>query len=430
MRRLRRLRARHVLVIGTFLIALLLYIDRTCISAAKGPIVDAFFSDKDEETQDKLFGWILSIFTLGYALAQTPSGIMADRFGPRKVLASVIAIWSALTAVTGAAFNYASMMVTRFLFGMGEAGAFPGLARATFSWFPMRERGLVTGINFSASRIGGAVAFPMMVALIGAVGWRGAFFVLGAFGIGFALLWLLLFRDDPLDHPHVGEAEKKFIAENRQKPAEGAAGGKLSFSKIVRSANMRRTMLQYFCSNFTFFFSLGWLFTHVKETYQLTSGEASWLAAMPLLGGAFGNWFSGWLVDRIYRKGDHVASRRIPAIIGFSLAAIGMVFSLYMDNAFSAVLFLTLAVFGADMTLSPSWSFCVDIGGNHAGAVSGTMNMAGNLGAFCTALAFPYLKGWFGSTDPFFYIAAALNVVAVIMWLGMRPDRPILAEKF
>ena len=142
------MRARHILVIGTFLIALLLYIDRACISVAKGPIVDSFFSGKDKETQDKLFGWILSIFTLGYALAQTPSGIMADRFGPRRVLAGVIAAWSLLTVMTGAAFNYVSMLVTRFLFGMGEAGAFPGLARATFSWFPVKERGLVTGITF------------------------------------------------------------------------------------------------------------------------------------------------------------------------------------------------------------------------------------------------------------------------------------------
>ena len=161
----RKLYARHVLVLGTFTIALLLYIDRACISAAKGPIVDTFFGDLDEDQQDKLFGWILSIFTLGYALAQTPSGMLADRYGPRSVLATVIAIWSALTAITGATWNYVSMLITRFLFGAGEAGAFPGMARAVFSWIPVRERGLVTGINFSASRLGGAIAFPLMVSL-------------------------------------------------------------------------------------------------------------------------------------------------------------------------------------------------------------------------------------------------------------------------
>lgn len=421
------MRARHILVIGTFLIALLLYIDRACISVAKGPIVEALFSGQDKEAQDKLFGWILSIFTLGYALAQTPSGIMADRFGPRKVLAGVIAAWSVLTAMTGATFNYVSMLVTRFLFGMGEAGAFPGLARATYSWFPVRERGLVTGINFSASRLGAAAALPLMVWLIDAVGWRGAFFTLGAIGVVFAILWLLLFRDDPLEHPRVAEAEKRYIAEHRQRPPAGVART-LPFATLLRSPNMRRNMVQYFCSNFTFFFCLGWLYPHIKTTYGLSAGEAGFLAALPLVGGAAGNWYSGWLVDRIYSRGKLVASRRTTAVIGFSLAALGLLISVHMGTAIGAVAFLTLAVFGADMTLSPSWSFCVDVGGHHAGAVSGTMNMAGNIGSFCTALAFPYLKGWFGSTDPFFYIGAALNVLAIFMWLGMRPDQPLQAD--
>ncbi len=421
------MRARHILVIGTFLIALLLYIDRACISVAKGPIVETFFSGKDKETQDKLFGWVLSIFTLGYALAQTPSGIMADRYGPRKVLAGVIAAWSVLTAMTGAAFNYVAMLVTRFLFGVGEAGAFPGLARATFSWFPVSERGLVTGINFSASRLGAAAALPLMVWLIEAVGWRGAFYTLGAIGVGFAILWYLLFRDDPVDHPLVGDAEKKHIAEHRQQVSAGAAE-KLPFATVLRSPNMRRNMVQYFCSNFTFFFCLGWLYPHIKNTYGLSASEAGLLAALPLIGGAAGNWFSGWRVDRIYSQGKLVSSRRSTAIIGFSLAAVGLLISVHMESAIGAVAFLTLAVFGADMTLSPSWSFCVDVGGRHAGAVSGTMNMAGNIGSFCTALAFPYLKGWFGSTDRFFYIGAALNVLAIFMWLGMRPDQPLQAE--
>lgn len=421
------MRARHILVFGTFLVSLLLYIDRACISVAKEPVVDTFFAGMDEEKQDYLFGWILSIFTLGYALAQTPSGIMADRYGPRRVLASVIAIWSLLTALTGAAFNYVSMLVTRFLFGMGEAGAFPALARSTFSWYPVKERGLVTGINFSASRIGGAAAIPLMAWLITEVGWRNSFFILGGIGVLFAIVWFALFRDDPVEHKWVSEEEKRFIAEHRQQPTKSAAR-KLPFTQIVRSPNMRKTMVQYFCSNFTFFFTLGWMFPYMKKTYELSTTHAAWLAAIPLLGGAAGNWFSGWLVDRIYRKGQHVRSRRVPALVGFSLAALGLLITVQMSNEVAAVAFLTLAIFGADMTLSPSWSFCVDIGDEHAGAVSGTMNMAGNFGSFCTALAFPYLEGWFGSNKPFFYIAAGLNVVAIIMWLQMRPDRPLKSE--
>ncbi|MEM6346882.1 MAG: MFS transporter, partial [Bacteroidota bacterium] len=121
---------------GMFLLALLLYIDRVCISVAKEPIAGSL------DLNDKQMGWVLSVFALGYALCQVPAGSMSDRYGPRKVLASIVSFWSLLTAFTGAAFSYGSLLIIRLLFGAGEAGAFPGMSRAVFSWFPLRERGL------------------------------------------------------------------------------------------------------------------------------------------------------------------------------------------------------------------------------------------------------------------------------------------------
>lgn len=407
---------RTFLVAGTFTISLLLYIDRTCIQVAG----DAIKSDLSlSNTQ---FGWILSIFTLGYALAQTPSGAVADRYGPRKLLTGVVALWSALTALTAAGFNFVSMLVIRFLFGVSEAGAFPGMARATLTWFPTRERGLVTGINFSASRLGGALSLPLMVWLIDTAGWRGAFVFLGLFGIGFAAVWWMVFRDSPEEHPSIPDEEKNYIIENRQKVSGGQTAPKVAFVKMVCDRNIQLLMLQYFCSNFTFFFCLSWLFKHVKDTYDLTASNAGLLAALPLLGGAAGNWFSGWFVDYLYKHHGLTMSRRFPAVAGFFLATVGLLVSLRMETALPAVLFLTLAVFGADMTLSPSWSTCVDVGGRRSGAVSGTMNMAGNIGSFATSLAFPYLLLWAGSSTPFFYLAAGLNAVAIITWLGINPN--------
>jgi ACS family glucarate transporter-like MFS transporter len=184
-------------------------------------------------------------------------------------------------------------------------------------------------------------------------------------------------------------------------------------------------MMQYFCSNFTFFFCLTWLFPYLKDTYELTPVNASLLCALPFIGGAIGNWFSGWLVDFLFVRCGLNFSRRVPAIVGFALAAIGMYGSLQMTDASSTIALLTLAVFGADMTLSPSWSYCVDIGGKSAGAVSGTMNMAGNIGAFTTAIAYPYLKQWYASPEPFFYLAAGLNIVAIVTWMFMRAERPL-----
>ena len=146
---------------------------------------------------------------------------------------------------------------------------------------------------------------------------------------------------------------------------------------------------------------------------------------MPLIAGAVGNWVSGALVDYIYRTGRWKWSRRTPAILGFSLVIIGILVSLYMETALGAVLWLSVAIFGADMTLSPSWSFCMDIGQEDSGKVSGMMNMAGNLGAFATALAFPYLQAWTGSNEPFFYVAAVLAGIAIFCWLKMDPGKEV-----
>lgn len=371
------------------------------------------------------WGWAMAIFTLGYALAQTPAGTLADRSGPRMMLSIVVFLWSVMTAVTGAVTNFVGLMIARFVFGATEAGAFPGLARATLSWYPVRERGLVTGINFSASRLGASLAMPLMTALIAWQGWRNAFYILGGVGIAFAVTWFFGFRDDPTEHPLVSDEEKDYIVTHRQKVSTNPAET-IRFARIISSGSVWLAMVQYFCSNFTFFFCLTWLFPYLKDNYGLTPVNASLLCSLPFIGGAIGNWFSGWLVDFLFVRRGIVFSRRVPAIVGFALAAIGLYLSLQMTTATSTIAFLTLAVFGADMTLSPSWSYCVDIGGKSAGAVSGTMNMAGNIGAFATAIAYPYLKAWYASPEPFFYLAAVLNLVAIVCWLMIRPDRTLL----
>lgn len=411
---------RFLLVFGTFLLSLLLYIDRVTISAAKTPIASSL------SLSEVQMGWILSAFALGYALFQTPAGILADSYGPRKMLAIIVSFWSLFTAMTGAAWNYLSMLIVRFMFGIGEAGAFPGIARTVYAWIPVKERGLTTGINFSGSRLGAAFALPLIAWMINEIGWRTSFLVFGIIGFLWALVWYLWFRDDPTQHKGISEIEKEYILKNRQQPDPEQAQTGIRISSLAKSSNMRLAMLQYFSSNFTFFFTLTWLFPHIQETYQLGSVEAGFYSSAPLICGALGNWFSGWWVDYLYRRKNLSISRKLPASIGFGLAAIGLIASLYMDNVGGAIIFLSLAIFGADMTLSPSWSLCVDIGGRGSGAVSGTMNMAGNLGAFLTALAFPYLKEITGSDMTFFYIGALLNVLAIIFWLNINPNKQIL----
>jgi MFS transporter, ACS family, glucarate transporter len=411
---------RHLLIVSTFLLSVLLYVDRTCISLAKEDVT------RELGLNNEQWAWVLAAFAFGYALFQTPGGAMADKLGGRLVLSAVVTAWSVFTGLTAAAWNFVSLLVIRFLFGAGEAGAFPGMARVVYSWIPVKERGLVKGINFSGSRIGAALAMPGVAWLIHQIGWHKAFLVLMLIGLVWAAFWWLWFRDEPTQHKTISKSELHFILANRQDgSANGAKPEPLRVGRMFASGNLWLMMAQYFGSNFTFFFSLTWLYPYVKSKYNLTAVDAGFYAMIPLLGGAVGNIFSGWLVDFLYQRGQVALSRKLPAIAGFILAALGMVMSLHQATAGGAVFWLTIAIFGADMTLSPSWSFCIDIGGKHAGAVSGTMNMAGNLGSAITALAFAYLPESSKGNEAFFYTAAALSGAAIVCWLLANPERRI-----
>jgi ACS family glucarate transporter-like MFS transporter len=413
---------RYRLIGLTFALSMLLYIDRVAISTARGPITSEL------GLSDTQFGWVLSAFALGYALFQTPGGLFVDRFGARVALTSVVTLWSVFTALTGVARGYFTLLLYRFLFGAGEAGAYPTCARAFYNWLPVAERGLAQGINFSGARLGAAFALPAVAWLVSAAGWRVAFYILGFIGFLYAAVWWWWFRDLPESHQSVSDTERRLILERRAAVATESAPPPLRFSAIVRSSNMWIAMGQYFASNFTFFFCLTWLFPYLQRTYGLQATQAGLLSSAPLIGGALGNWVGGSIVDLLYRQARWRLSRQLPAVVGFVLAAAGLLASLVADQMYAKVLLLAIAVFGADMTLPPSWAFCIDIGRSHAGTVSGTMNMAGNVGSFVTSLAFPYLLIWTGSPSPFFVVGAVLNVGAAILWMSARPDRPIVGD--
>lgn len=409
---------RYLLVMMTFIHTLNLYIDRAVISASKESII------ADLNLTLTQWGWIMAIFTLGYAVFQTPSGYLADRKGPRWVLTYIVFFWSCLTTATGFAWNYASMMVIRFFFGAGEAGAFPSLSKVTFNWFPVKERGIVQGINFSGARIGAALGLPFVAYLISVIGWRYSFVFFGVTGMMLAVLWYLIFRDKPDNYKYISEEERKYILKNRQLPSPVKTS--ISFGTMMKSKNMWLAMGQYVASNFTFYFTLSWMYPYLQDRFSLGGVETGLYASIPLLAGAAGNWFSGWLVDKVYSKtGKLVLSRRLPAIVGFALAAFGMLMMLFTETPQVSIIFLSIAIFGADMTLSPSWTFCIDIAKDNAGAVSGTMNMAGNLGAFVTIIAFPYLLAWTGTHNVFFYVCAALSLFAILMWTFMNPNKEL-----
>ncbi|MHC4226020.1 MAG: MFS transporter [Planctomycetota bacterium] len=439
-------RQRFVLISILFFHSVNTYMDRACIASA----VD--YIKKDLSISGELMGLVLGIFAIGYALFQVPSGWIADKLGPRKALTVVVSVWSVFTALTGAARSAAQMLVLRFLFGVGEAGAFPGAAQAFFRWLPVKDRGLAHGINFSGSRLGAAFSLFLMPVLIAGcsweitfwglldkpfhiiwsgIGWRWTFAVNGLIGVIWATVWLLWFRDNPKDNRKINQTELDYIEKGRT--SDFTAVAKSSFAEIFTSLNMCLAMIQYFASNVTFFITLSWLPNYIKDQWP-DDPNAIYYSAVPLIFAAFANWIAGSMVSGLFKKGYHVGSRRITAIVGFSLGVIGLLLAMQAKNLdfldtdkaqlYWFVFCFSLATFGVDMTLSPSWAFCNDIGGANSGAVSGSMNMVGNIGAALSAITFPLLLNEeTGSANRFFMFAAGLNFVAIVMWCFMNPNR-------
>ena len=418
-------RQRFVLISILFFHSVNTYMDRACIASA------ADYINKDLSISKEILGLILGIFAVGYALFQVPSGWIADRFGPRKALTIVVTVWSIFTALTGAARNAIQMLILRFLFGVGEAGAFPGATQAFFRWLPVKERGLAHGINFSGSRLGAAFSLFLMPWLISIIGWRWTFVVNGVIGIIWATVWLIWFRDNPKDNRKINQAELDYIEAGRV--SDFTTSIKASFAEVFTSLNMSLAMLQYFASNVTFFISLTWLPSYIRNQWP-GDPNAIYYSAVPLIFAAFANWVAGSMVTGLFKKGYHVGSRRITAIVGFSLGVIGLILAMQTRNLDFLttdkaqlhwfVFCFALATFGVDMTLSPSWAFCNDIGGINSGAVSGSMNMVGNIGAALSAIIFPLLLNEeTGSANNFFILAAGLNFMAIVTWCFMDPNR-------
>jgi len=383
------------------------YIDRVCISSAKDPIA------AELSLSDSAMGLVFSAFALGYALAQIPSGWFADKAGPRIALTAVVGAWSVLTALTGAAWNLLSLVAIRFLFGIGEAGAFPGSARAIVNWLPPGERGRANGVLFSGSRLGAALAFPLLAWMLGRWSWRPSFFLLGGLGVVWAVVWLLWFRDHPS-----GPGSPHPTGVSPPAPLRGLFG----------QPGMALVMAQYFASNFTFFLCLSWMLPYLKKQHHLSDARGAAYAMAPLLLGASAQWLSGWMVDAIYRSRWRAWSRRFPALLGFASSVMALVALTRVGSAEAAIVCFSLAAFGADMTISPSWVFCTDIAGARAGSMSGAMNMLGNFGSFVSANAFPFLHGLTGSASAYFLAAALMNAGAIVCWFRMKSLEPEVTQ--
>jgi D-galactonate transporter len=409
-----RSKGRWYMLVLISLMYLITYLDRVNISTAAPVISQEFGFDKIT------MGVIFSAFGWAYAMFQVPGGWMGDRFGARNVLTIIVGYWSAMTAATAVASGATSFMVLRFLFGMGEAGAFPGATRAMQLWYPRHERGFVQGITHSASRLGAAIAPPVVVLIMTTLGWRSVFIICGLIGVLWSVLWYFAYRNLPEEHKLVNEAELKYIRgtdeQGNVKQANVAKTPKVPWSLVLKSPNMWAIMLAYFTYVYCLWIFLSWLPSYLVEFRHFTLLKVGFLASLPLVAGVVGDTVGGLATDWLLAKtGNIKLARRSVAITGMLGCALFIVPAAMTEDAYTAVFCLTASMFFLECTIGPSWAVPMDIGGEHSGTVSGMMNMAGNIGGALSPIVFGVLVQ-FGSWRAPFVVAASLLVIGSAIW--------------
>lgn len=408
------------------LMYLITYLDRVNISTVAPVISKEFGFDK------VTLGVIFSAFSWSYAAFQVPGGWLGDRFGPRRVLAIIVGYWSVMTALTAAAAGSLSFTILRFFFGAGEAGAFPVATRAMQQWYPRHERGLCQGISHSASRLGAAIAPPVVVAIMTTLGWQWVFYICGAVGFAWAILWYLTYRNLPEEHPLVGKEELAYIrgdVKDGVAQAESERKARVPWGTLLRSPNMWAIMCAYFTYVYCLWIFLSWLPSYLVEYRHFTLLKVGYLASLPLWAGVVGDTVGGWATDwLVTRTGSAKLGPRIVAITGLLGCAVCIVPAALATDAYTAVYCLTGAMFFLECTIGPSWAVPMHVGGKHSGTVAGMMNMAGNIGGALSPVVFGILVQ-VGSWVAPFIVAATLLIAGAAIWaFWLDPERSVLEK--
>ena len=410
------MRARNKVLALMFALTVITYLDRVCISATATVMSEELGLTKTH------MGQVFTAFIVGYVLFEIPGGWLADRFGARALLTRIVIWWSVFTALTGTAWNYSSLLLIRFLFGCGEAGAFPGSASAISRWFPASERGRAQAAVMVGSRLGGGLAPALVIAMMGAVGWRPVYWIFAVLGLLWALVWTSWYRNSPEEHPAVGPQELREIQSGRQTLTDSSH---VPWKAILKSRNVWALCGMYSGYTFGLYFYLTWLPTYLQEERGISVAETGFYAAVPWVTASACNLIGGLLTDWMTRRLSLRWARRLPAICGLLGAALFLTIAALVENTTLGIAALALSFGSADLILAVCWATCLDVGREHAGTVSGTMNSLGQIGGATAPVIFGYLVETYGSWQLPLLIAASYYVISALLWLLIDPEQPV-----
>jgi ACS family glucarate transporter-like MFS transporter len=400
-----------------FLLAVITYLDRIAIAAAAPAIM------ADLNLSVLQMSVVFSAFTLAYSIFEIPSGWLGDVKGSRSVLTRIVLWWSAFTMLTGAARSYGSLVVIRFLFGAGEAGAFPNIARTLATWFPPHERGRANGVMFLGSRVGGMLSAPLAFLFIMQWGWRVTFVAFGVIGIVWVAVWFRYHWDRPEEHPSITLEEVRWIQQDE--PATHAPRAPTPWAALARSRNLYAICAMYFAFGYGLYFYFTWLPTYLITVLGFSVFTGGLFAALPFVLAGIADLCGGWLTDRLSRAYGLRVGRCYLGCAAF-LTCAGFVFVSTLDvSAVSKAVLLACALASADLGLSACWAVPVDVAPKHAGVMTGAMNTLGNLGGLFGPLVLGFaVDRWHSWTIPF-YITATIYAGGALAWLAIDPERPI-----
>lgn len=416
-------RARYGVVGFCCALAVVTYLDRACIGVLAPDI------RRDLGLDMRQMSYVFSAFTLAYAIFEIPSALWGEKIGARKVLARIVTWWSAFTLLTAAVTGYANLLVVRFLFGAGEAGAWPNATRVFSRWIPAHERGRVQGVFFAGAHLAAGLTPPLVLLISPFVGWRGIFLIFGSFGLVWAWAWLRWFRDRPADHPAVNPAELALIASTTADapPATAALSPDASmWGPVLRSPDVWLLSLVAFANGYGFYFVITWLPTFLS-TLGFSSATLAIYSGLPMIFAVPADILGGVTTDFVARKFGVRLGRALVGGAAYAVAAAAMAAATAItDNPHAAALLLAVAGGASMFALAASWSTCIELGAKHSGLVSATMNTIGQIGGMLSPIVLALLVERSGAAGRWLLplqLIAGLYALAALSWLFINPRR-------
>ena len=410
---------RWVLIFWLFILSAVAFLDRVNISIA------GILLASDYHLSEIKLGWIFSSFLAGYALFQTPGGRLADRLGSRSVLALGVVWWGIFTALTAAVptnlgFALLALMGVRFALGAGEAVIYPASNQFVARWIPSAERGLANGLIFSGVGAGAGLTPPFITYLMLKHGWRSSFLVCAVLGLLAGLVWYLIARNSPQEHPLVSGSELARIQSGLPPSIETSKRSLVSWRRMLESREVLATTLSYFTFGYVAWIFFNWFYIYLAKVRGLNLKASALYSMLPFIAMAVCSILGGILSDVVTRSKGARVGRCGVAVFAMILAAIFLVLGSSAENARVAVVVLAGGAGALYLSQSSFWSVSADIGGASSGSVSGFMNMGNQFGGMITASLTPWIASRLGWKAPFF-VAAALCLGGATAWLFVDP---------